>query len=162
MKKRNKANLGKRFESLIETTNRQYNITGKAVIEKMEVGNKFIDGQMIYSSKGPPDFMGAMTGGRAVVFDAKSTKGKSLPLVNITRRDHQLNFLEKMDALGALAFYLVEFADSRQVFVLPVPQVLAAIKRANDGGRKSIPLSEFKIEVQTSFHYALDYLDPLN
>lgn len=158
MSNRSKANLGKHFEQRIMNANRSYLLQGQAVIEKMEVANKFVGGKMIYTDKGPPDFMGAMKGGQAIVFDAKSTKGQSFPLANITRRRHQLTFLERMAKLGALAFYLIEFADHGRYFVLSIPEALAAIELAESGGRKSIPIDMLPLEVKGTFDNVLDYL----
>lgn len=161
MTNRAKANLGKKFETLIENANKQYKFAGLALIEKQEVANKFINGKMIYSNKAAPDFMGAVKGGRAIVFDAKSTKGQSFPLANITRRMHQLDFLKGMEQLGAYSFYLIEFADYGKYFILPINTAVACIERAEAGGRKSIALHEFVLEVKGTFTNALDYLAAL-
>lgn len=161
MKNRSKANLGKHFEQIIINANRQYLLTGQAVIEKQEVANKFINGKMIYSDKAAPDFMGALKGGRAIVFDAKSTGGQSFPLANITRRRHQLEFLSRMEKLGALAFYLVEFTEHNRYFILPINTARACIERAEAGGRKSIALHEFVLEAKGTFTNVLDYLAAL-
>lgn len=158
MANRAKANLGRRFETLIENANKQYAHAGQALIEKQEVANKFVHGKMIYSSKAAPDFMGAIKGGRAIVFDAKSTKGQSFPLLNITRRMHQLDFLTRMEKLGAIAFYLIEFADHNRYFILPINTARVCIERAEAGGRKSIAIHEFVLEVKGTFSNALDYL----
>ena len=153
-----KRNLGKSFERLIEAANRQYLITGMAAIEKQEIATKLINGKMIYSKQGPPDFMGIVRGGRGIAFDAKSTTGKSLPLKNLLDRRHQLEFLRLFEKLGGHAFYLVEFAAVNRVFMLPIGQALQAVKEAETGGRKSIPISDFEFEALPSFHCALDYL----
>jgi recombination protein U len=157
-----RANRGKAFESLIESANNQYFITNVAAIEKQEIQTKFIRGQYIYSKKGPPDFMGVLAGGQGIAFDAKTTAATSFPLKNITDRPHQLEFLQQYNKLGGLGFYLIEFSKERRYFLLTIPELLKFIKRAEDGGRKSIHLLEFKTEVKSSFHNALDYLKPIN
>lgn len=156
-----KANLGKYFEQKIESANRQYRIQGIAAIEKQEIQTKFINGQMIYTKKGPPDFMGVLDGGKAVIFEAKSTRGKSLPLKNLDSRLHQFQFLKEAEQMGAIAFYLVEFYDLGRYFIVPVSHVSKSLKQAKQGGRKSIPLSACSVEVYPSFDSALDYLAPI-
>lgn len=157
-----KAHQGRAFENLIEAANRQYDILGLALIEKTEVQKKLIKDELRYTKKGAPDFMGIGPGGQAVVFDAKSTEANALPLKTIVRRIHQYEFLTKTEKLGGKAFYLVEFAKAHRVFILPLDQLNAAIKRHQEGGRASIPIEEFTIEVGSSFKVCLDYLQLFN
>ena len=152
--------LGRQFESLIVTANLQYKERGLAWIEKQEIEKKLQRGKMIYTKKGAPDFLGSIKGGRAVSFDCKSTAENRLPLKMITDKPHQLDKLQTLERLGGLAFYLVEFKAANKYFILPLDQVRAAIDRQRKGGRASIPLSEFEIEVTTDRHICLNYLKP--
>ena len=154
-----KRNLGKRFEMLVESSNISYYFQGLAWIEKQEVQKKIVRGQTVYTKKGAPDFMGVVSGGRAVVFDCKSTRGKTLPLKNILDRPHQLQQLSKTHELGGIAFYLVEFVDYDRYFVLTIPELKAFIERET---RKSIPIDEFKREVMGCLETKLDYLAPFH
>lgn len=149
---------GMAFERLIEKANKQYEDLGIAIVEKQEIQKKVFHGEMVYMKKGAPDFIGFGPGGQGIAFDAKSIEGKNLPLKMIVRRIHQYYFLQKAEQLGAKAFYLVEFKNEGKVFILPLDQVTAAIERHKSGGRASIPLEEFKIEVGSHEGISLDYL----
>lgn len=161
MVQRHKAHLGQRFERLVEAANREYEFKGRALIEKQEVAKAEVNGKMIYAKKGLPDFMGLMNGGRSVIFDAKSTRNKtSFPLNNLLKREHQLDFLYKAEQMGAAAFYLIEFAMLGRYFILPANTARVYVEQARAGGRKSIPLHEFAIEVEGTWENCLDYLLP--
>lgn len=153
-----KAFQGMAFERLIEKANLQYKDLGVALVEKQEIQKKVLHGEMVYMKKGAPDFIGFGPGGQGIAFDAKSTEEKSLPLKTIIRRIHQLEFLYAAEKLGAKAFYLVEFKNEGKVFILPLSQITAAIERHRAGGRASIPLEEFEIEVGSAYGICLDYL----
>lgn len=154
------ANRGKAFEQMIEAACRQYLIDGQAQIVKTEVQNKFIAGRMVYSQKGPPDFIGTIKGGQAVAFDAKNTQAASFPISKITDRPHQLEHLKNVHALGGIAFYLINMERENRVFIIPLPQIINAIERAQAGGRKSIPITEMPIEVKGTWKVCLDFLAP--
>lgn len=161
MKNRSKSRLGVRFENLVLAANREYEFKGRALVEKQEVGTKMVNDKLIYTSKGLPDYMGFMKGGRGVVFDAKSTRNKtSFPLANILKREHQLEFLYKAEQMGAAAFYLIEFAVHERFFILPANTARVYVEQARLGGKKSIPLHEFELEVFGTWENCLDYLLP--
>lgn len=153
-----KSNLGKRFEQMIEAANKHYLYNSLAAIEKQEIKTRMVNGQMIYERKGPPDYMGIVQGGRAIAFEAKSTRGKNLPLKNITRRMHQLGFLKKHEEMGGIAFYLVHFEDMGETYLLPIEEIEDAIRTAERGGRKSIPYEAFLYPVKSTWHTNLDYM----
>ena len=156
-----KKDLGKRFEELIENANIQYMLSGSALIEKTEVQTKMINGKMIYTKKGMPDFVGTIEGGKSIAFDAKSTKGKSFPIKNILSRVHQLQYLTRTERLGGHAFYLIEFKDLSRFFLASIQEIEKAVERSYNGGRKSIPIEEFEMEVFPGGMYCLDYLAPI-
>ena len=58
-----------------------------------------------YIKAGQPDFKGTLTGGRAVVFEAKHTDSDRIDYNRLTQE--QLNSLAEHDRLGAAAFILV-------------------------------------------------------
>ncbi|MFQ3582399.1 MAG: Holliday junction resolvase RecU [Chloracidobacterium sp.] len=86
-------------------------------------------------SRGEPDYGGVMApGGRAIFYDAKTTKRNALDFDNL--HPHQVTFLERMAACGAAAGFLVEFAAHQSVFFVPI-QVVTLFRAARR--RKSIP-----------------------
>ena len=151
---------GAAFESMIELTNAYYRRRGDAVIEKQEIQTKMIRGKMTYTKKGAPDFMGTLARGKAICFDCKSTAKPSLPLSDLMKRPHQLEFMIEWENTGGIAFYLVEFSAVRRYFMLFPMQLKRAIEEAEMGGRKSIPMESMNIEVKAGTGLAVDYLKP--
>lgn len=86
-------------------------------------------------SRGEPDYGGVIAPtGRGIFYDAKTTKRDLLDFDNL--HPHQVTFLERMAACGAVAGFLVEFAAHRSVFFLPI-QVVTRLRAARR--RKSVP-----------------------
>jgi len=99
----------------------------------------------------------AQAQGIPVAFDVKSTREKTRwPLQNI--EPHQVSFLQTWQALGGLAFVLVEFAVHNRYFILPVDALLGIIQ----AGAKSIALDVFRAhcpEIRMGARgFYLDYL----
>lgn len=102
-----KPSTGKAWEFQIERWNADYDARGLARVDRHHPEAKRVEGQLVYVSKGAPDFGGTVGGGRSVVFDAKETAAESFPTSKIP--DHQLAALRRHDAMGAYAFLLVRF-----------------------------------------------------
>lgn len=161
-KKTSHANRGMGLESLIDKTNEQYHYYGIADVRKVPTPIKITKhrGGMItgFTMKGEwVDYVGITFGG-IIVFDAKETSLKNLPLANV--HEHQYEILESWYQYGADSFLIVYFKETNEYFKLPFVQLEKAWDRMLDGGRKSIPLSEFhehaiKIEKKKGY---LDYL----
>lgn len=101
--------------------------------------------KFIPESKAEPDYGGTLApDGRAIFYDAKTTRREVLDFDNL--HAHQIEFLERAAAMGAVAGFLVEFNVAKEVFFLPI-QIVVAWRAA--GTRKSIPHQFF-----------LDYLTP--
>lgn len=135
------ANRGKDFEAIIDYVNELYERKGLATIHKIPVEHKSITRngytKAWYASKSTVDYIG-VCGGRALAFDAKSTRGKSLPLANIPR--HQVAFLANWQRDGGQAFFLIEFSEHDEVYKVPLYIVQEHVEVARKGGRKSVPL----------------------
>tara|TARA_Y100000034_G_C6795341_1_gene356424 strand:- start:583 stop:942 length:360 start_codon:yes stop_codon:yes gene_type:complete len=106
-KKANKANLG-------------YRKRKEALILKVPV-------PILYTAKGlvvqqsTVDYTGLIKGGKFIAFDAKETQNKtSFPLRNI--HEHQLNYLELVEELGGIAFFLIHFKKlyATEAFMTPL------------------------------------------
>ncbi|HWQ35592.1 MAG TPA: Holliday junction resolvase RecU [Blastocatellia bacterium] len=99
----------------------------------------------IPESKAEPDYGGAIApDGRAIFFDAKTTRREALDFDNL--HAHQVIFLEHMARVGAVAGFLVEFSKHHQVYFLPI-QVLTIWR--TESTRKSLP-----------WHFFSQYLTP--
>lgn len=149
---------GRRFEEIVEASNRHYRAEGLAVIAKTDAKMRKIGGKWVHAEKGPPDFLGCFMGA-AVAFDAKDTAEASFPLKHIIEKPHQLRFLLDVEKMGGLAFFLVRMKKYDRFFALPASQVNEAVEQhIKHGARKSIPLEDMTNEVFRGFHVALDYL----
>ncbi len=91
--------------------------------------------KFIPESKAEPDYGGALAPeGRAIYYDAKTTRREVLDFDNL--HAHQIEFLERAAAMGAVAGFLVEFNAHHEVYFLPI-QIVVAWREA--AIRKSIP-----------------------
>lgn len=96
--------------------------------------------RFIPESKGEPDYGGVLAPqGRAIFYDAKSTRREALDFDNL--HPHQVSFLERTAGCGAVAGFLVEFSLHRQVYFLPI-QVL--LRWRNESRRRSLPITFFQ------------------
>lgn len=144
-------NYGKRgqaFENLIDYTNNIYRNKGAAIINKRPTPMKIIGrtrgNQHIctFTEKSTVDYDGIYKG-RAIVFEAKSTNLKRLPLDIIP--EHQISYLKKADQQGAISFLVVEIRPIRDVFLVTNKMLQKYVKEAEKGGRKSIPLDDLEV-----------------
>lgn len=156
------ANRGKDFEAIIDYVNELYERKGLATIHKIPVEHKAITRngytKAWYASKSTVDYMG-VCGGRALAFDAKSTRGKSLPLANIP--GHQVAFLANWQRDGGQAFFIVEYVEHDEVYRVPLYIVQDQIEIANKGGRKSLSVDHCRakaVRVKQEGVCPLDYL----
>lgn len=161
-KKVNYANRGKGLEDLIDRTNEMYTYLGLADVKKVPTPMKITkrSGGMItgFVMNGEwVDYVG-ITHGYVILFDAKETSLKNLPLSNIHL--HQYELLSKWHMYGARAFLVVKFVKENRYFYLPYCELEKFWNRMLKGGRKSIALSEFE-EVATEIKLESGFLDYL-
>jgi len=134
---------GNELEKAAEAANRRYKVEKKALILKVPTPIVYTNKGMI-AKQSTVDFVGIISGGTFIAFDAKETLSKtSFPLKNI--HQHQLTYLDYVDELGGIAFFLIHFKKlyKNQAFEVPVPLV----KRYwYEEERASIPITEFKKE----------------
>lgn len=157
-------NRGMSFEMVINLVNNQYKGRGIALINKRPTpvkvlkskGTKVISGY--YEEKSTVDYDGVYQG-KAIVFEAKSTQRNHFPLSMVS--PHQVDYLDRANRNGAIAFLLVELSKLHRVYLLPYEQLAGYLKRARQGGRKSIPLDELEVyayEVERGRGVPYDYL----
>src|SRR5215510_13688205 len=91
--------------------------------------------RFVPESKAEPDYGGALApDGRAIFFDAKTTRREALDFDNL--HAHQITFLERAARFGAIAGFLVEFSKFGEVYFLPIQIV---IRWRDESDRKSFP-----------------------
>ena len=106
--------MGRLFEEQIKVACEHYRAVNAADIEKTPEPTKQISkpdkyGRFTacYEKKAQPDFKGTLSGGRSVVFEAKSTGSGKIMQDAVT--DEQRKSLDRHSRLGAAAFVLVSF-----------------------------------------------------
>lgn len=160
-------NQGEEFEQIIIWSNMQYYQTHEAVIQKIavpwNVQRKFdyvSNSNTIVTAypmgKSTVDF-GGTAKGFSIWFDAKVTKSEtSFPLNNF--KDHQHEFLRRVDEQGGKAFYLIYCQPQNKTWLLWIKDFDRFLA---ENKRKSIPFDWFDKNcklVHPSVNIALDYL----
>lgn len=143
------ANKGKSLEVLIESANNYYDKAGQALIQKIATPTKVIrSGAQIVSAfherKSTVDFSGIIANGYPVAFDAKQTMNKTLLRLGMIE-PHQLEYMIKFHGLGGIAFVIVEFTESQEIFRIEIDYIRQRIEE----GAKSIPLSDIRKHCQS-------------
>ncbi|MED0988319.1 Holliday junction resolvase RecU [Bacillus nitratireducens] len=138
------------FEMLINLANEMYQRGGVALINKRptpvkvlkSAGGRVLNG--FYEAKSTVDYDGVYKG-RAITFEAKSTNEiNRFDLKNIAQ--HQLDYLEKTEKMGAICFFLIEFSKDKSVFLIPLSVIQAYVRMSHQPkGKKSIPRADFDI-----------------
>lgn len=95
--------------------------------------------KFIPESKAEPDYGGVVgPDGRAIFYDAKSTRREILDFDNL--HAHQIEFLARAARFGAIAGFLVEFSTHHEIYFLPIQVVQ---KWRENTTRKSFPYQFF-------------------
>jgi recombination protein U len=105
-------------------------------------GGRVLNG--FYEAKSTVDYDGVFKG-RAIAFEAKSTENLTrFDLKNIAQ--HQLDYLEKAEKMGAICFFLIEFSKDESVFVAPLSVIQSYVGMSHQPkGKKFIPRADFDI-----------------
>lgn len=159
-------NRGMAFEKLINLANEMYQRGGVALINKRptpvkvlkSAGGRVLNG--FYEAKSTVDYDGVYKG-RAVAFEAKSTQSLTrFDLSNIAQ--HQLDYLEKAEKMGAICFFLIEFSKDQTVFLVPASVIQSYVRMSHQpNGKKSISRADFDIYgylVEQTERAPVDYL----
>ncbi|RAN86894.1 Holliday junction resolvase RecU [Bacillus sp. SRB_28] len=159
-------NRGMAFEKLINLVNEMYQRGGVALINKRPTpvkvlkskGGRVLNG--FYEAKSTVDYDGVYKG-RAVAFEVKSTQNLTrFDLSNIAQ--HQLDYLEKAEKMGAVCFFLIEFSKDQAIFLVPSSVIQSYVKMSHQPkGKKSIPRADFDIYgylVEQTERAPVDYL----
>lgn len=162
------ANKGKGLEDLVEYANKQYEVKGIALVQKISTPWTVIrQGTRITSAfpSGPStlDFRGTVVGGLSISFDCKETQEeKGLPLANI--QPHQIDYMRSALQMGESTFILVNIKPTNKYYKVLGGQVMHYWDtwQLNKGKRgfNFIPTDSME-EITKGKGVALDYLTGL-
>lgn len=150
--------IGNRFESMINQSNTFYDMKKFARVTKSNEpitvthfrGNRITGG--FFEAKSDPDYSGTLTGGRAVVFEAKHCSGTSIPFEQV--KAHQERELLKHDKLGAESFVLIGFHFKR-FYRVSIKDWMALKENIGKKSLNEKDLSEYEIKAKGGI---IDYL----
>lgn len=107
----NKSRLGRTLEKLVADSTRGVHLVQIGRVARTLPGGKVV------AKKGPVDFMGCFTSGRALVFDCKSTKEPNrLPLSAAILKPHQRKQLVAFGEVGAASGILAESVTAGRLY----------------------------------------------
>ena len=160
---------GSTLEDLINRTNDQYREKKLALIQKIPTPITPIDIDResrhitlaYFDQKSTVDYIGAVQG-IPVCFDAKETKTDTFSLQNV--HEHQVEFMRHFEEQKGIAFLLLFYSSRDEFYYMPFSGLDRAWKRAQDGGRKSIPFDEIDtgLRIWPNRHgILLPYLDAI-
>lgn len=161
------SNRGMGLEDEINVTNEQYRLNDVAyiykkptpiTISKVEFNLKKepIIKEGFYKTPSTTDYNGIYNG-KYIDFEAKETKNKSFPLLNI--HDHQIKHLQNISRHGGIAFLIVKFTNENKIFLLEEKNLTFFL---NEYNRKSIPIDFFINKgylIKEKFNPRIDYLE---
>lgn len=157
---------GMAFEATLNLVNQLYKARKIAVINKRATpvkvlkskGTKVLSGY--FEEKSTVDYDGVYRG-RSICFEAKSVETATrFDLSNL--HDHQYEYLNSVDQQGAIAFVLIEFRNSKDIYLCSLSMIRKYVNQSRNGGRKSIPIEAFEYEamlVKDTGRAPLDYLE---
>ncbi len=158
-------NRGLGFEDEINKSNEYYLSKGIAVIHKKPTPIKIVKvdysrgakiTEAFFQEPSTTDYNGIYKG-RYIDFEAKSTHSKtSFPLKNIPIQ--QIDHLNAVLSLGAIAFFLIEIVPLNKAYLLPASYVCSFYK---EKPRESIPVKDIQengFELIEKYNPRLDYL----
>ena len=149
----NKANLGMDFEQIINESNEYYLNNNIAVIHKKPtpvqivkvdypMRTKAVITEAYYKTPSTTDYNGIYKG-KYIDFEAKESHNKTaFPLANI--HPHQIEHLRKIIAHGGIGFMIFYWVPYNECYILEFKNIIKYWDSKDDGGRKSIPYSEFQ------------------
>lgn len=158
VKKYQYGNRGMTLEDDINESNKYYLSNKIAVIHKKPTPiqivqvdyperSKAVIKEAYFKTPSTTDYNGVYRG-KYLDFEAKETKSEtSLPLKNF--HDHQIRHTEAVLACGGIAFVIIRFSKTEEVFLLEGEHLLKFWQRMESGGRKSIA----KDEIMQYGHY---------
>lgn len=173
VKKTSFSNRGMTLEEDINETNAYYVSRNMAVIHKKPVPVQIVRvdyparsaaviKEAYFKQASTTDYNGIYKG-KYIDFEAKETAHKtSFPLKNF--HDHQITHMKQVEEHGGIAFVLIRFASTDEVFLLPFSALIQFWERMKQGGRKSITKAEITAAselVPLGYAPRIPYLDAI-
>ncbi|TYS18903.1 Holliday junction resolvase RecU [Rossellomorea vietnamensis] len=164
------SNRGMTLEEDINETNQYYLANGVAVIHKKPTPVQIVDvhypqrsaaviKEAYFKQPSTTDYNGLYKG-RYIDFEAKETRNKtSFPLQNL--HSHQIQHMKQVDEQDGIAFILIRFSMTEEIFFMEFIELYKYWQRMNQGGRKSIKKEEIEadgVKISLGFHPRIDYL----
>jgi len=161
---------GMTLEEDLNETNQFYLETDKAVIHKKPTPVQIVNvdypkrsaaviKEAYFKQASTTDYNGVYRG-FYIDFEAKETRNKqSFPLQNF--HQHQLNHMEKVTQHNGIAFVIIRFSITEDIFLLPYPKLKQYWVRMMEGGRKSMTKSEIDQNghlIKLGLNPRIDYL----
>jgi recombination protein U len=158
---------GSTLEELVNRSNEQYLEKGLALIQKIptpitpvniDKSHRHIT-LAYFEQKSTVDYIGAVQG-IPICFDAKECNAATFPLANI--HPHQVAFMEAMESQGGIAFILIYFTATDEMYYMRFGELLLFWNRMKEGGRKSFRKEELTPDFylkQNSGGFLVPYLD---
>ena len=106
------ANRGRPLELRLELMHRAYRARGVGEVfttpPPVRIVSSVKGGRFsaVYTSKGPPDFAGILSGGRGVLIEAKTSRASRWPLARLEA--HQAGALDRCATLGGVALVVLD------------------------------------------------------
>ncbi len=167
------SNRGKTLEDDLNETNEYYLTNGIAVIHKKPTPIQIVRvdyerrsaakiKEAYFRQASTTDYNGVCNG-KYIDFEAKETKSTtSFPLSNF--QDHQITHMKRVVKHDGIAFVIVRFSTTDELFLLDSQHLFQFWERMENGGRKSITKKEFQQfghQLKISLHPRIDYLKAL-
>lgn len=138
---------GSTLEEMVNRSNDLYLEKGLALIQKIPtpITPINIDKEhrhitlAYFEKKSTVDYIGAVQG-IPVCFDAKECTADTFPLANI--HEHQVRFMSEMERQGGIAFLLIYFTGTDDVYYMRYAELMRFWNRMEEGGRKSFQRCE--------------------
>ena len=138
---------GSALEEWINRTNEKYDEKGLALIQKIPtpITPVRIDKEhrhitlAYFEQKSTVDYIGSVQG-IPVCFDAKECSAETFPLHNI--HEHQVEFMQKFEKQDGIAFLVIYYSKTNQLYYMTLRELLFFWERANSGGRRSFRMEE--------------------
>lgn len=130
-------------------------------IKVVEINKEGLITKGFFEKRSTVDFHG-MVQGVGIVFDAKETNLKSIPLSNI--HEHQIEYMKDISDQGGLAFLIVHFKFCDEYYLIPYEILITYSIESKNGARKSIPYKalDSKFRIKRANNGILNYLPALN
>lgn len=165
------SNRGMTLEDDINETNAYYLGQNMAVIHKKPVPVQIVRvdyparsaaviKEAYFRQASTTDYNGVYKG-KYIDFEAKETNSEtSFPLKNF--HAHQIAHMKQVDEHGGIAFVIIRFSKTDELFFLPFHALNAFWERMHNGGRKSITKAELtscSMELKLGFSPRIPFLD---